>query len=134
MTKHEKFLSKLTKLAIEVPKTHKVKMVSAIVYRNNTLAVCTNKSKTDPFAVRFQGNSHKLYLHAETSAIKTALSLLSLEQLADCTLYICRVKQTPSLKWVWGMAKPCQGCQRAIATFNIRKVYFTTNNGYSWLS
>jgi len=69
----------------------------------------------------------QIYLHAEIDAIKNALRLIDQDQLSKCDLYIVRVKRKSSKDraFVYGLAKPCPGCKRAIANFNLRNVFYT---------
>ena len=68
-----------------------------------------------------------VYLHAETDTIRTALRHLTDKQLAKSTLYVCRIKHQdgPGTPLTWGLSKPCPGCQRAIATFDIKNVVYS---------
>ena len=69
-----------------------------------------------------------IYLHAETDAIKNALKRIPESELEKASLYVCRVKYDSNgrgKKITWGLAKPCIGCQRAIATFGIRDVIYS---------
>lgn len=71
-----------------------------------------------------------IYLHAETLALKRGIARIGEESLADASLFVCRLRQivdqkTNTRTFQWGLAKPCAGCQRAINTFNIRRVYYT---------
>lgn len=85
--------------------------------------------KSHPMAARFSKNDQAIFLHAEVAAIKNALREVEVEDLEKMELYICRVKKPKpfSKKWVWGLAKPCIGCQRAIAEFGLKRVVYTTD-------
>ncbi len=78
---------------------------------------------------RFGKNEESIYLHAEVAAIRNALREVSVDDLQKMEIYICRVKKPKpfSKKYVWGLAKPCEGCQRAIAEFGLKRVVYTTN-------
>ena len=79
------------------------------------------------FQKKYAPNEDAIYLHAEVSAIKNALRHIDEKVLAKSTLYICRIKRTGSRNspFTWGISKPCTGCQRAIATFNIKTVVYS---------
>jgi deoxycytidylate deaminase len=78
--------------------------------------------------VEFGKNQDSLFLHAEVDAIKNALRLISVDQLSKSELYVVRVKRVEGKKgWFKGLAKPCEGCQRAIETFNLKAVHYTTD-------
>jgi len=44
-----------------------------------------------------------------------------------------KFEDTNAKKFVRGMSKPCEGCARAIAQFGIKKVYYTTEEGFDYL-
>lgn len=130
--KHAKIFRKLALEAVNVKPVGRARIVSAIVYRGDLLAIGHNQMKTHPFQARYGKNKDSIYLHAEISTIHKALKELDLEDLEMCTLYVCRVKYYSSankIDFVSGLACPCAGCQRAIATFGIKKVYFSQEGG-----
>lgn len=85
--------------------------------------------KSHPMAARFSKNEQAIFLHAEVAAIKNALREIEVTDLEKMEMYICRVKKPKpfSKRWVWGLAKPCIGCQRAIAEFGLKRVVYTTD-------
>lgn len=104
------------------------RLASAIVNKNRIVSIGVNKIKTHPFQKRFASNKDAIFLHAETGALCAAIKILNTNDLSDCDIYVCRMKhidQNP--EFVYGMAKPCLGCSRAIVEFGIRNVFFTTN-------
>lgn len=126
---HEKYFKTLGTMARDLPRVFRAQISAGIVYKNEFISFGSNQLKTHPFQQKFSKHEDAIYLHAETDAIKNALKVLTQDQLARSTLYVCRLKQVSSedTKKVWGLAKPCLGCQRAISTFGIRNVYFTTD-------
>lgn len=106
------------------------RLAAAIVKNNKIISVGINRKKTDPLQARFSKNKEAIFLHAEIHAIKNALRELTVDELKNSTLYICRVKRplSSSKNFVWGLAKPCEGCSRAIAEFEIKNVVYSTNN------
>ena len=96
----------------------------------------TYKNKTHPFQKKFSTNSDAIFLHAETDAIYNATRKYETSVIAKSKLYISRVKYFDSDKkyFVQGLSKPCAGCQRAIANFNIKHVCFTKDTeGFDYL-
>jgi len=77
---------------------------------------------------KYAADEHKIFLHAEIAAIKKALRFYSVDMLRGTTLIVCRVKKNGL-----GNSKPCIGCQRAIAEFGIKKVIYTTEDGWETL-
>ena len=134
--KHYKYISILSKMAIAVEPVRQARIAACLVHRNEMISFGINQMKTHPFQAQFSKNKDSIFLHAETDCIKNALREIDVDELSRCTLYICRMKyQTHEKKrFVYGLAKPCPGCERAIATFNIKSVYYTLNDqGYEML-
>jgi deoxycytidylate deaminase len=105
------------------------KLASAIVYKKYVIATGVNSYKTHPLMNSEGYKEGQVFLHAEMDAIKNALKLIDSEQLTKCDLYVVRVKRPhyKSKKWIYGLAKPCKGCTKAIANFGIRNVYYSEN-------
>lgn len=134
--KHIKYLNLLSKIAYAIQPVAQARIASAIVYKNDVISIGINQRKSHPFQKIFGKNSEAIYLHSEVDCIKNALKIIDVDQLQKCTLYVCRVKYQDHFKShiTYGLAKPCPGCQRAIANFNIRTVYYSLDNdGYSQL-
>ena len=126
---NENVLEILTKIATQNDEYPRARMASALVKSNKIMAIGINRRKTDPLQAKYSKNKDAIFLHAEINCIKNALREYVAEDLRNATLYICRVKRPneKSRKWVHGMAKPCEGCFRAIAEFGIRNVVYTTD-------
>ncbi|HMH10289.1 MAG TPA: deaminase [Candidatus Nitrosopolaris rasttigaisensis] len=105
------------------------RLASAVVAKNRIISIGTNSYKSHPFQKKWATNKDAIFLHAETSAIHSALKILDTYDLSDCELYVCRMKRPSqhSTEFVYGMSKPCNGCSRAIAEFGISNVYYTTD-------
>ena len=113
------------------------KVVAVITDKNgNIYGRGVNSKKTHPFQKRFAKNENCIHLHAEIDAIRSALKMLHVDDLEKYNLFILRVKKDgPRGKFIPGLACPCEGCRRAIATFGIKNVYFTKDGkrGFSCL-
>ena len=117
----------LTRLAIETEGVRgRIKLSAGVVYRKHLIATGVNSYKSHPMMLQWGKNSDSIFLHAEVDAIKNALRVITQEQLAKCDLYVVRVKKDKRGRYIYGLAKPCEGCSRAVATFNIRNVYYTS--------
>jgi tRNA(Arg) A34 adenosine deaminase TadA len=127
----DKAFNMMEKIAQDVAPVGAARIAAGVFRRNELIAVGVNSYKSHPFQVKFQRNSDSIFLHAETDAIKNALKRIDVEDLRYCSLIICRVKYDSIQKnnLVWGLAKPCSGCMKAIISYNIRKVYYTCDNG-----
>ena len=124
---HQKILREVFDCSKTLAPVYGVRIACAIYKNNRFVSFGRNSIKSDPFHARFS-KGFKIYLHAETGAIKNAIKALgNVKDLENCTLYIARAKFVDSSrkKMIQGLAKPCEGCQRAIAEFGISEVVFT---------
>lgn len=128
-TVNQDILHTLTKVAIANPNPSE-KLAAAIVYRNKIISIGINSMKSHPLQAKYGKNEHAIFLHAEIAAIKNALRETSVEELSRCEIYIARIKKPSqfSLEYGWGLAKPCEGCARAIAEFGLKKTVYTTDH------
>lgn len=124
---HNHYMSVVEKLAISTEGVRNVRMSACVVYKNKIASFGVNKFKSHPFQLRFSKMNDCIYIHAETDAIKNAIKVLDVGELRKSTLYICRIKKISGVD-VWGLAKPCVGCKRAIAVFEIKNVYYSDDN------
>lgn len=102
---------------------------AAIVHKGKILSVGVNQNKTHPIMSSFSRREEALNLHAELDAIQKALKLYPREQFKQFELYSLRLDSDGRL----ANAKPCQGCQGAIITFEIGSVWYTTSEGI-WIN
>lgn len=135
MSKHQKIFAQLEQIAANVEPVAAARIAAALVYRNEVLAVGHNKFKSHPFQKQYAKHEGAIYLHAENDCLINARKLYSDDIISKSTMYILRVKRPfeGSSDFVRGMAKPCKGCQRALTVFDIKNVYFTTDEGFDFL-
>jgi len=128
-TVNEDILNTLTKVAVANPNLTE-KLAAAIVHRNKIISIGMNRMKTHPLAVKYGRNKDAIYLHAEIDSIKNALREIDIDNFEKCDIYVVRVKKEKPFgkKYIWGLAKPCSGCQKAIQDFGIRRVIYTCND------
>jgi len=128
----KKIISILEKVAVDVVPVSSARIASAIVHDGDIISIGINQEKTHTLAAKYArkedcGNM----LHSEIHAIAQATRRMSPSDLADSTLYICRVKYTGPIEvggvFQLGLAKPCCGCMDAISDFKIRRVVYTTD-------
>ena len=120
--------NQLFEQAKQTPCVSKARLVAAIVYKGKIISTGCNSYKTHPLQKKFADRTDRIYLHAEIEAIARALRLRPYSILSSSDLYVVRAKMTgPSGRGIWttGLAKPCEGCARCIASFNIRNVYYS---------
>lgn len=127
---NEGILHTLAKIA-EANDDSNIRFAAAVVYRDKIISVGFNHKKSHPFQAKFAKNPHAVFLHAEVHAIKNALREMPVTDLTKCDLYITRVKKPRSFadKFIWGLSKPCPGCERAIVEFGIKRTIYTCDDG-----
>lgn len=127
---NEGILHTLAKVAAANP-AQREKLAAAVVYRNKIVSIGMNSMKSHPLAAKYGKNEHAIFLHAEVAAIKNALREIDVDDFTKCDIYITRVKKEAPFtkKYVWGLAKPCAGCERAIAEFGFKRVIYTCDDG-----
>lgn len=124
----DKYFSILKEVAINTSPVAGAKVSAAIIYKNKIISIGTNSVKSNPFQKKYSSHEEAIYLHAEIAAIKNATRYLNEWQFSKSTLLVCRVKRISQYTrdMSFGMARPCLGCQKAIAAFDIKNVYYTT--------
>lgn len=70
-----------------------------------------------------EDTSHSL--HAEISALSHIMNKKDIDW-KNCSVYVYR----ELLNGEKGMAKPCKSCEALIRSLGIKKIYYTTNNGF----
>ena len=127
---NEGILHTLAKVAAANPNDRE-KFAAAVVYRNRIISIGMNSMKSHPMAAKYGKNEHAIFLHAEVAAIKNALREINVDDFSKCDIYITRVKKEKpfSNKFIWGLSKPCRGCERAIAEFGLKRTIYTCDNG-----
>lgn len=124
---HNRVIHTLRQAAIDNDISMRHKLAAAVVYKRSVVALGLNSYKTHPLMSRYGKNDQSVFLHAEVDAIKNALRVISPDDLSRCDLYVYRVKKPAQYRtnWITGLARPCQGCMRAIESFNLRGVYYS---------
>lgn len=129
--RHFKHLRDLALVAEDTQGAARARLAASIVLNNRIISVGVNSYKSHPFQKKYGKNDEAIFIHSEIAAINRALKRIELDELANSTLYISRVKKKSKHSEhfdSWGLARPCSGCLRAIAAFNIKKVYYTTDD------
>lgn len=130
MNRHEKHLHNLALIAEAGELAGNQRLAACLVYKNQMIALGVNKKKTHPFQKQFGRNDQSIFLHAEIDCILNALRRFDVDFLSKCILYVQRVKKRgPNTREsISGLAKPCEGCQRAIIQFGIKKVVYSLDS------
>lgn len=95
---------------------HKQRVGAVIAKGPRIISAGINSYKTHP-----KSTSPYKTTHAEFSAI-----LRANKELTGATLYVVRLLATGEL----GMAKPCPDCQRFIEKMNLKKIIYSTEDGF----
>lgn len=127
MKRHLKFF----RVAEAIAKTseHKrARIGAAIVKKNTVVAVGANINKSHPMQKKYNKNRGfcvdiRNTLHAEMAAL-----LRTTEDLHGATLYVYRKDRTGQL----ANCKPCLACAAYAHSRGIRKVHYTTPEGYMY--
>ena len=128
-------MNTLFRAAEALPKVAGAQIAAGIVYKNRFVSIGFNEMKTHPMAAKYGRNKDAIYLHAEVSAIRNAIRHMSEEDMSRATLYVARVKKDrPGGVFIPGNAKPCIGCARAIAEFNLARVVYSHEDGICEIS
>lgn len=130
--KDRQTLNLLWDLAKEREPVAAARVVAGLYFKNELVSVGFNRRKTHPLQKEFGKNDNSIYLHAEIDAIIQARKYLSESEFSKVSLFIARRKFEENKKnEVWGLAKPCPGCMRAIRYFKINRVIHTCDPDYS---
>lgn len=108
---------------------HRSKHSALILYKNEIISVGFNRIKSHPFQKKYAKANEAIFLHAEISAIKQSLRRITLKELSKSTMYVARIRLNTENKPHFMYSKPCDGCMRAIAEFDIQKVFYTEDGG-----
>lgn len=127
-TRDAKVIRALAMIATTQEWVSNARVCSAVVLDRDIVSTGVNQNKTHPLARIYSKHPDCIKLHAELDAIIRALKHITPDELRRATLYVCRVKQTISKKNIFGIAKPCLGCARAIAAFGIKRVVYTNDD------
>lgn len=106
------------------------------VLKNKIVAASANKLKTHPVQAEFDKyrefncrsdtkNMHSL--HAEIACLNMIKPYCDINY-KDLELYIVRLRKDGN----FGMARPCNACMNLILSKGIRKIYYSTNYGFSF--
>ena len=110
----------------DFPRVH---IGAIVVYKHQVISKgCNTSSKTHRIQSqlnrkRFNANSSGM-LHAEVAALLPVINKFDLSQ---AVIYVYRENKLGEL----AMCRPCKGCMSFIKACGIRKIYYTTYDGYA---
>jgi deoxycytidylate deaminase len=97
----------------------RVQICAIIAKKRRIIAIGYPQAKSSPLQCQYSKNPMAVYIHAEIDAIAKATRYKS--DLSDCDIYIARVDKQGDIKPI----HPCPGCTKAIAAFNLKRIYHT---------
>lgn len=129
---HDLIFGDMFSVAKIVEKVGNARVVASIFdKKGNFVSEGYNRMKTHPFQKRWGTENENIFLHAEIDAIISAIRAgrYVIDEFKECSIFVCRAKQNmKKTKWMTGLALPCKGCQRALAHFGFKNVYYTEND------
>ena len=126
-SRHKSILDYLHKVAIAVPKVGSGKLAAAIAHKGKILAVGVNQYKTHPLQAKWKVNRLRDSLHAEIAAIVRGSRILNEDEMRKASIYVARAKKDKG-EYVYGLARPCDGCFSCIEAFGFKEVWYTTDD------
>lgn len=114
------------------------RMGAVIVYRNHVIGKGHNSHKTDPiqkkynryrnFAVNNECTVHSI--HCEMAAIKSiSYPVMMSTDWTKVTVYTYRI--CPGHSTLIGRSRPCEACMQALKELGVRRLVYTTNDGFA---
>ena len=107
-----------------------IKIAAAVFTKKGyCVATSTNQKKTHYLQAYYNATmpfSRTPYLHAEMAALLKARWQVGEQRLKGCTLCVARKLNCNG----YGMARPCAACRAAIIDMGIKRVVYTTEDGY----
>ena len=132
-----KAIKKYLNFAIDVSKqstVQRARLGAVLVSHNKVVNASPNLEKTHPMQAHLNklrgfdpmGSGERNILHAE---IATLLKSRDLDiEWNKSMLFIARLKKNGDL----GLARPCNACMGRIKQYGIKKMYYTTDNGWCY--
>lgn len=90
----------------------------AIIFKNNKIiSIGVNRfRKTSPNSTTRMNSCHAEYM---------ALGRMKPEDVKGCSMLVVRMKCSGNI----GLSKPCNECQEMLKKYNMRAIYYTTDDG-----
>ena len=129
MTKTQMSFFRMAKNASELSDFPRIKIGAIVVNKHRVVSSgCNSFTKRHRLQVKYNRERFDEpsdgCVHAEMSAL---IPLVNKEDLSRASIYVYRQLKDGSL----GMCRPCKACMALIKNLGIRKVYYTTYDGYA---
>lgn len=120
-SRDHRHIEMLAEQAKEQDPVFRAQICAMLTVKNKPVSFGFNQNKTHPLAAKFSKHEEAVYIHAEIHSIINALRA-NKDCRFDCaTMYVSRVLQSGE----WGMAKPCDGCMKALKAYGISRVVYS---------
>ena len=132
-TKHELHLFEAAKAVAVTSPHHKARVGAVLVERGEIIAVGTNGIKSHPLQqkynqLRFREDDVSSMDHLMHAEIATLVKAGSDYDPVRTAMYVYRIMKNRSR----GISRPCRGCIAALLDFKVKRVYYTTTDGFAY--
>lgn len=132
--KRVKHYLELAKNACIYSDSERTRVGCVVVYKGKVLSVGWNNEKTSPTQKKY--NRYRGFdpdISGTVNSIHAELHAMSKIKDMDINwskvyVFVYRIKKDDTK----GMARPCPGCEKMLRDMGIRRVYYSTNNGYAY--
>ncbi len=121
----------LTKKMAELSNYEQYRLGATIILNGQVIGRGFNAPKSDPMQKKYNRNRINIpdnsphFIHAELAALKKAL--IFKPDLTGAEIYIYHMGSKNQQK----MARPCAGCMAAIKKHGIKKIIYSTDDGFA---
>ena len=128
MTKRDFHYFKIAKAVSKTSTFDRIRIGAIIVYKKEILSAGVNIKKSHPMQKKYNSfrfdcpQEYHHYLHAEMRAIINS----DKENLVGASIYVFREDNRGKL----APCRPCPACMEVIKKYGIKKIFYTTENGY----
>ena len=131
LTNRDKRFFEITRLISYTSEYKRIKIGAIVVKKNKIISVGVNSYKTHPIQRRYNIFRFNIFttdtahtLHAEIQAL---VNIPYGTELSDLTLYTYRENRDGKL----AKSRPCPSCMNLIKDIGIKKICYTTDEGYA---
>lgn len=128
MNHREKTFFRIAEEASHLSNFDRVSIGCVIAKKNEIISVGNNSSKTHPMQKKWNKKRKQYaylshFIHAEMDAMRKAKKITDFSK---CEMFIFRKDKNGKL----ALSRPCPACMAKIQKMGIKKIHYTTNNGF----
>jgi tRNA(Arg) A34 adenosine deaminase TadA len=109
-------------------RANKMAQKSTMTHRHGCVLVKNGTIIAEGFNHHFTHMFHKFSIHAEIDTLNKAKKKYK-HILHDCEMYVVRIA-SEKFDCCFKYSRPCHDCSRAIHSYNIRRVYYSTSDEF----